>query len=89
MFNGALIDELRRQVAKLEAENTALKSEVRKLTERLLLRVGTPLLHEPLPTPDKIEKLLNSNDIFGEDEIDGDDNEIIDNRKERDEQPAY
>lgn len=89
MFNGALIDELRRQVAKLEAENTALKSEVRKLTERLLLRAGAPLLHEPLPTPDKIEKLLNSNDIFGEDEIDGDDNEIIDNRKERDEQPAY
>lgn len=89
MFNGALIDELRRQIAKLESENTALKAENQKLTERLLLRAGAPLLHEPLPSPDKISQLLNSNDIFGDDETDGDEDEITDNRKEHNEQPAY
>lgn len=89
MFNGKLIDELRRQISKLEADNAALQAENKKLVERLLVKAGAPLLHEPLPSPEGIERLLNSNDIFGEDEVDDGDNEIVDNRKERDEQPAY
>jgi hypothetical protein len=82
-----VIDELRKQIAKLEIELAAARDENKKLVNRLLLKAGVPLAHEPIAPGSEaatIERMLMSNDIFGEDET-TEDEEIIDNRKEHNE----
>lgn len=86
MFNRELIQQLKETIAKQDAELVLLRRENKKLTERLLTRAGVPPAAEDADTSVKaIERLLASQDIFGEDEIMGDEEIIIDNRKEQNE----
>lgn len=82
MFNQELIRELRTTIERQDVEIQRLRAENHTLVERLLQRAGVAPLTQESDSVEAIQRMLASNDIFGEDESIDDELTINDNRKE-------